>query len=281
MNKQSKTLFQFMPNIINQYFRQKVIYLNKSKKLEEIFQIIQGVEIFLKFFPKSFKTRFYSLLDLELRNQYRRMSKRIPPSLLLFFTSKVNAYISHLFECFPNYIKIFLSRDAYILYSSYREQISDPNSISIELLYNRKILLGGNNNSSYLTLTSLIYKQDILNVPLNSFITSFKDFLKKETNLHDSIRRKTHTILQRHPYLSKLKKTNKVLIIDSGAQGTLLLPLLIYFQENNINTDFSMFTCYPWIYSLYKNRVFSKECIPLLPLLEKKSIVKWKGDNID
>ena len=103
-------------------------------------------------------------------------------------------------------------------------------------------------------------------------------FSLKKNILYITIVTNTHEILHDANVFKKIKPGTRILLIDSGIQGGLILPLLTYLNNLGIDTDFYLYTCVSWMNPLFKKNVFTKD-ISLLELLERQSVMLYEKNH--
>lgn len=266
----------FLIRVINQYFNRYIKKLPREKKKGEIRLTVKSINIFLKYLHKPFKDKFWSKLIPELQKRRKLAFKQNFTSIdLKRLNTELNIFSNILQEKYQGYFKIFLSRDAYFPFICYSKLSKTKDAI--ELLYTRKRVLGTNNGSQYLSLINLSYKNWLNNYNLSTFITYYMQNLKKHF-LYKTIVTNTHDILNQAKVFTKIKQNAKVLLIDTGLQGGLILPFYTHLRDLGIETDFYLYTCVSWIYPLFKDNVFTKD-ISLLELLERQSVKLYEKEH--
>lgn len=264
---------------INQYIEQINRYVDKKQKKEELVLVSTSVEIFLKFLDKKFKDEFWRQLN-PILYPFRSSS-----TSLFRNTAHMRKYLQQLLEGFINvlgtkykeYEKIFLSRDAYILFDMYSKQFKDKTAH--EFLYTRKLLYGANNGDKYLRFTNLIYKGLNIKSDKKSFVETYIKNVQREKKSYEIIMRKTEQLLNKQSILKNTNKQKKILLIDSGIQAGLLLPLYMYLVSKGYAVDLCMFTGVRWLSNILTHRLYTKN-IYVLPLLERQGEVVYSINHV-
>ncbi len=262
-----------MIKAINRYYNSVIQSSSGDQKKREIQLIIKSVNIFLKYLHARFKKAFWAQLDLDLRKnqklifkEFKTLNKINKPK------EEVNNFSNYILKNYRSYYKIFLSRDAYLPYQYYLK--NSQRDDALEVLFTRKRLLGRNNGLRYLSLVNLSYKDIFTNQDLDTFISRYMQNLKKHV-LYKTIVSNTHDILHQANVFKKVKPGTKILLIDTGIQGGLILPLYTYLKDLGFEVDFFLYTCVAWIYPFFKNNVFSKD-VSFLEVIERKSVKAYE-----
>jgi hypothetical protein len=226
-----KSLHYFIRKV-NNYFSE-LKNLSPQQYKQELSYIKEAIAIFLSNFPQTLKDIFLDSLNADL---LKEISALKPSRVTKDVEKDMDDFVDNIHLKYKGYLKLFIGRDAYYFYLRYQKKYTTPdNNDAVSVLYTRKLLLGSYNGPKYLSLTDLIYKS----MPNSNDITLFKKNYKKNLqtikNIH--INRKTETILSKYMIKEHL---DKIVIIDSGVQGSVILPLIIYFENKKKVVDFYM-----------------------------------------
>ena len=270
--------------IINNHYHSKVLKIyNKKKKKWESMLMYKGIDIFLKNTNKEYKKKFLNKIDKRILSEkkdaleYSRKTlmdkKNINKNMIRNSKKK---YKYGLFEDFIknllkiNNLKIFIGKDAYSFYDCYKNSTKKKDSLFIK--YSRTTLFKKSNGIGYCKLVNIIYSKLNQENRFKEFWDKYKTNLKKDKKFYLKIKIKTMNIFRKH--IKTLNKFNKITIIDSGVQGSLLLLLKAILEDEGYNVDYRLFTCYNWISFLFRKKVKTNNLF-IFHILEYESARKY------
>jgi len=242
---------------IKDYYKKVNSKKDTHKKKREIRQMAKGIDIWLKFYPEAYKKDFFSTLNIPIITNIAHTAhlfdeKRKKDSV----QKEINIFVNKLIES-PGF-KIFIGRDAFILYDTYRKALEankERRDDFFFLKFSRPFLFHKSNDENYITLTELIHKNTLSNKSFSPFYSHYSSSLDNTGLFYKRIRKKTLILFKKHNLIRKLNEYKKFKIIDSGMQGGLVLPLVRVLQHEGYQGSFSLFYCFPWLKNIYKGKV--------------------------
>ncbi|KKR33831.1 MAG: hypothetical protein UT63_C0011G0013 [Candidatus Gottesmanbacteria bacterium GW2011_GWC2_39_8] len=267
---QNRLMLDNFIKTINQYFKANTSSLRDiSVQNKEITLIKKGIEIFTKFFTQEQKDDFMRKIDSNLQylngiNHYKDTKNK---EEIIGYLDKYVCKLS-----LKNGLKIFIGRDAYLIYLFYKRQARKKGNDDYSFLrYSRPYLFGNSNGEGYFKLIELLYKNKFKEDKYSQFLTNFKNNLKNENGFYENIRNKTLHMIKTEKVIQKLNQYKKFTVVDSGIQAGLALPMSIVLEEEGYKGSFSLFSCYKWVHRLFINKVFTDNLF-ILDKLEHESL---------
>lgn len=264
-------------NTVIAYHKSYSHTLTKAQIARENGSVARGIQILLKKLNQKTKDAFWQRLPLDLR-KYQHVLK-VPSSTkynLYLLKRDIRLTTDHIVKNYEGWGKIFLSRDAYLLYIKYYAKTKKNDAI--ELFYKRKNIIGDNNGPLYMQVIDSIYEAFNKSKDYPKFRDNFLGAFKKQKKLFNQIRENSLRVLENPDTHDFISRHDKIVVIDTGTQGGLALPLAYFLEEYHIRSDFFLYTCYPWLYSFYKNNAFTGN-MKLLQLLENESAKLYLQDH--
>lgn len=242
---------------INSFYRDQVSKIKDwEEKEKQIILICKGIDVFLKFLNQSFKIQFLSRIDAAILSSLGKAQKMSRKNHLKMFNSLTSAFIKELGK--SQNFKIFIGKDAYFLYGLYKKYYLNKTDFTF-IKYSRPYLFGMSNGVDYFKLVDLIYKNIMVSADFDKFIEHYTRDLKESKLYYYHIRERTTLLLRKKKMFKILKKYGSTTIIDSGAQGGLILPLMAILSEEGFKTDFLLLSCYNWLPAFIKRRAFTQD----------------------
>jgi len=259
----------FIQNI-RDYYNNINLQKDVQKRQKKVEQMIKSINIWLKFYPETFKRRFFDALNIPFAaNKLHIFEEKEKKHLV---KKALNNYIEKLIKS-PS-LKIFIGRDAFILYTVYRETVKkfeEKKNDSIFIKFSRPFLFSKSNDLNYIMLTELIHKNTISNPNFSTFYSHYSSSLDNTDIFYKRIRKKILVCLNKYNLVRKLNEYKTFQIIDSGMQGGLALPLVRVLQNEGYSGTFSLFYCFPWLKKIFKGKVYTQN-INFFEQLEYDSI---------
>lgn len=270
--------------IINNYYYSKVLKIkNKKKRKWQSMLTYKGIDTILKYTNKEYKKKFLSKINKRIlfekkdvleysrktHNDQTYIKKNyVKNSKIQFKYNLFEDFIKSLFKI--DSLKIFIGKDAYSFYHCYKNSTRKKDSLFIK--YSRTKLFKTSNGIEYCQLVNMIYSEFNQEICFKEFWNKYKTNLKENKKFYSKIKNKTMNIFKKYIYI--LNKFKKITIIDSGAQGSLLLLLKAILEDEGYNIDYRLFACYNWISLLFRNKVKTNNLF-ILHSLEHESARKY------
>jgi hypothetical protein len=269
-----------MQKVINTIVSYHELYsstLTQAQVARENWSVALGVQILLKKLSQKTKDVFWHKLPADIQKYQHTL--RIPGNTKYnhhLLRRDIGLTINYIVKYYNDWGKIFLSRDAYLLYIKYYALVKRNDAI--ELFYKRKNIIGDNNGPLYMQVIDSIYGAFNKSVNYSEFRKNFFSEFEKRKKLFNQIRKNSIFMLENTDVRDFIAHHKKIIVIDTGTQGGLALPLTHFLEEYRIQSDFFLYTCYPWLYSFYRNNAFTGN-MKLLQLLESESAKLYSQDH--